>query len=67
VNALVRICPDFYSAEFPKLHLRFLWIVPEIGLLGDLLLVFYFNDLAIVVKDTSSKPMCGLSNLSIAQ
>jgi hypothetical protein len=42
-------------------------VVPKISLVGDEFFVFYFVDLAIVVKDTSSRPPHGSSSLSTAQ
>jgi len=39
-------------------------IVPEIGLLGNQLFVFYLSDLTIVVKDTSSRRSYEPSSLS---
>jgi hypothetical protein len=64
VGTFIRIRPDFLGAQFLKFGFGFFRTVPEIGLLGNEFFVFYFNDLTIVVKDTSSKPLFWPSSLS---
>ena len=61
----VSIRPDFLGAYFFQREFGLFGVGPEIGLLCDALFVFNFYFLAIVVKDTSSKPLHGLSDLSI--
>jgi hypothetical protein len=64
VDALVGIGPDFLGAKLFQCSFCLFGIIPEIGLLGNQLFVFYFDDLTIVVKDTSSKPQFWPSSLS---
>jgi hypothetical protein len=57
-----RIGPYLFGADAFQNTFGLAWVVPEIGLVGYGLFVFYFNNLTIVVKDTSSKPTHGLLN-----
>jgi len=64
VDTFKGVCPDLFQAEGMKDCFSLFWIIPEIGLLGNKLFVFYFNDLTIVVKDTSSRRSYEPSSLS---
>jgi len=57
------IGPDLLGPDVLQDSLSLLRIVPEIGLVGDTLLVFYFRPLAVVVKDTSSRRRYDLLDL----
>jgi len=64
VDLIKGIGPDLFGPDTSQNGFSLLGIVPKIGLVGDELLVFYFGNLAIVVKDTSSRPPHGSSSLS---
>jgi hypothetical protein len=55
-------CPDTFQDRF-----RLTRIVPKVGLMGDSVLICYFFNLAIVVKDTPSRQPRGPSSLSTVQ
>jgi hypothetical protein len=57
------IGPDFLGPDVLQDGFGLLWVVPEIRLVRDPLLVFYFGLLAIVVKDTSSRRRYDLLDL----
>src|SRR5690606_27904073 len=65
LHALVRVGPHFLGPQIFQDSFGLFRVVPEIGLLGNEFFVFYFDDLTIVVKDTSLKPRCALSSLSV--
>jgi len=56
--------PDFLGPYTVKNNFSLLGVIPKIRLMGDAFFVFYFVDLAIVVKDTSSRQPRGPSSLS---
>jgi len=64
IDLLKGVGPDLFRADVLQNNLSLLRICPKIGLLGDELLIFYFNSLTIVVKDTSSRRSLGPSSLS---
>src|SRR5690606_36123108 len=65
VQAFKRSSPGFSGLDLFHGFFGFFRIVPKVclGRYGLKVLDLYF--LTIVVKDTSSKPMCGLSSLSV--
>ena len=64
IHALKSIRPDFLLADVVQNGFGLFRIVPEIGLLGNQLFVFYLSDLTIVVKDTSLRRSYEPSSLS---
>jgi hypothetical protein len=61
---LKRIRPDLFGPDVFQGSFGLLGIIPEIGLLGDQLFIFYFEALTIVVKDTPSRRSHEPSSLS---
>src|SRR5205085_3575 len=55
INLFIRVGPNLFGAYVLQKCFRLFGVIPEIGLLGDALFVFYLGTLAIVVKDTSSR------------
>jgi hypothetical protein len=64
VDLVKGIRPDFFGPDIFQDEFGLFGIVPKISLVGDEFFVFYFGNLAIVVKDTSSRPPHGSSSLS---
>jgi hypothetical protein len=62
-HLVIGVSPDFFSPDIFQNGFCLLWVVPEIGLMCDALLVLYLGSLAIVVKDTSSRRRYDLLDL----
>jgi hypothetical protein len=64
VDLIKGIGPHLLGPDIFQDGLGLLGIIPKISLMRDEFFVVYFGNLAIVVKDTSSRPPHGSSSLS---